>query len=96
VKEVQWPIITLPTSVCAAQFATVQIPVGDVVARVFFDPEIIEKHRDEVDETLVNKVTIYDVYDTMFVQFVFPPLQESPGVQTRIDSYEAKVELSCS
>src|SRR6478736_4199753 len=69
VKKIQRPLVTLPASVRFSQATTVQVPIADVVASIFFDSHSREEERHEVDKSLIDEITFGYVYNAVLIQF---------------------------
>src|SRR5882724_7455998 len=76
VIEVERRTIAGPRVVLVFQAPAVEIPVGDVVAGILLHKIIIKQPRKEIDETLIDEVTLRVIDDTLVVDFSLPPMKK--------------------
>ena len=93
-EEIQKTVVALPVTLLIADVATVQVPIGGVVAHICFDKIIVKKDRNEVDEFLIDEVASHQIDHTLLSQFRLPPSKKGQSIFAGVNADESEIELA--
>src|SRR3990172_4631775 len=91
-KKIQWFPVAEPAAFPPVDTAAVQVPIRDVVARIFFHVNVLEHWKRKVDEPLVDEIPFPVVDDALVPHFPRPPIQKPFHVPASSYPDEAEVE----